>query len=164
MQILKRSLLASLILAMFVAAPVWAQETGSITGTAVDPDGAPLPGVAVTLSGRLVPTSTVYTQSNGVYRFPVLPPGADYSLTFGLEGFKMIDPACGSVIENLPLRLSESAGVQHLEPGSRRPVISPNPAKCINREHITVERHVRFRNLTRAAVAKMDAFVIARRL
>ena len=90
MRILKRSLLASLIMVMFVAAPVWAQETGSITGTVTDPDGAPLPGVAVTISGNQVPTSTVYTQSNGVYRFPVLPPSSDYVVTLGLEGFKTI--------------------------------------------------------------------------
>ena len=44
----KRSLTAGLVLAMFLAAPVWAQETGSITGVVTDPDGAPLPGVAVT--------------------------------------------------------------------------------------------------------------------
>ena len=46
----KRSLTASLVMAMFLAAPVWAQETGSISGTVTDPDGAPLPGVAVTLN------------------------------------------------------------------------------------------------------------------
>ena len=90
MRILKRSLVASLIMVMFVAAPVWAQETGSITGTVTDPDGAPLPGVAVTISGQQVPTSTVYTQANGVYRFPYLPPSSSYVVTLGLEGFKTI--------------------------------------------------------------------------
>ena len=90
MRILKRSLLASIIMAMFVAAPVWAQETGSITGTVTDPDGAPLPGVAVTISGQQVPTSTVYTQANGVYRFPVLPPSSDYSVTWCRAGLSTI--------------------------------------------------------------------------
>jgi hypothetical protein len=90
MRILKRSLVASLIMVMFVAAPVWAQETGSITGTVTDPDGAPLPGVAVTISGQQIPTSTVYTQANGVYRFPYLPPSSSYVVTLGLEGFKTI--------------------------------------------------------------------------
>ncbi len=99
MQFFKRSLIASLIMVMFVAAPIWAQETGSITGTVVDPDGAALPGVAVTIAGNQVPTSTVYTQANGVYRFPVLPPSSDYSVTFGLEGFKTI------IQEGLPVRV-----------------------------------------------------------
>ena len=99
MRIFKRSLVASLIMVMFVAAPVWAQETGSITGTVTDPDGAPLPGVAVTISGQQVPTSTIYTQANAVYRFPVLPPDGDYSVTFGLDGFKTI------IQEGLPVRV-----------------------------------------------------------
>ncbi len=99
MRFLKSSLVASLIMVMFVAAPVWAQETGSITGTVTDPDGAPLPGVAVTIAGNQVPSSTIYTQANGVYRFPVLPPSSDYSVTFGLDGFKTI------IQEGLPVRV-----------------------------------------------------------
>ena len=90
LQNLKRSLLAGLVATLLLAAPVWAQETGSISGTVTDPDGAPLPGVAVTLESVSVPTATVYTQANGVYRFPVLPPGNDYKLTFQLEGFKTV--------------------------------------------------------------------------
>jgi len=90
MRFLERALVASLVVFTLVAAPVWAQETGSITGTVTDPDGAPLPGVAVTIGGNQVPSSTVYTQANGVYRFPVLPPATDYSVTVGLEGFKTV--------------------------------------------------------------------------
>lgn len=90
MQSFKRSLVAGIIASLLLAAPVWAQETGSISGVVTDPDGAPLPGVAVTLQATLVPTSTVYTQANGVYRFPVLPADPNYVLTFTLEGFKQI--------------------------------------------------------------------------
>jgi len=90
MQFFERALATSVLMLTLVAAPVWAQETGSITGTVTDPDGAPLPGVAVTIVGNQVPASTVYTQTNGVYRFPVLPPASDYSVTVGLEGFKTI--------------------------------------------------------------------------
>ncbi len=35
-------------------------------------------------------TKTVYSQANGVYRFPLVPPAFDYNLTFQLEGFKTI--------------------------------------------------------------------------
>ncbi len=105
MRILKRSLIASLALAVFVAAPVWAQETGSISGVATDPDGAPLPGVAVTMDSSLVPSSTVYTQANGVYRYPVLPPGNDYVITFMLEGFKTI------IQEAVPVRVGGNSQV-----------------------------------------------------
>ncbi len=104
--LLKRSLTASLVLAMFLAAPVWAQETGSISGVVTDPDGAPLPGVAVTLNSVQVPESTIYTQANGVYRFPALPPGSNaYNLTFGLEGFHTI------IQEGLDVRLGANAQV-----------------------------------------------------
>jgi hypothetical protein len=96
---LYRSLLASLIVHTFLASPVLAQETGSISGVVTDPDGAPLPGVAVTLDGSLVPSSTVYTQANGVFRFPVLPPAADYSVTMELSGFKTV------INEQIPVRV-----------------------------------------------------------
>jgi len=72
------------------ANPVWAQETGSISGRLTDPSGAPLPGVAVTIDGSLIPAFSVYSQANGVYRFPAIPPGGDYSLSFGLEGFATV--------------------------------------------------------------------------
>ncbi|MFW6198180.1 MAG: carboxypeptidase regulatory-like domain-containing protein [Acidobacteriota bacterium] len=87
---LKRSLFAGLILSLLLCVPAWAQETGTITGTVSDPDGAPLPGVAVTIGGSLVPESTVYTQANGHFRFVALPPGNDYTLTFALEGFATV--------------------------------------------------------------------------
>jgi len=104
--LLKRSLTASLVLVMFLAAPVWAQETGTISGVATDPDGAPLPGVAVTLNSVQVPESTIYTQANGVYRFYALPPGSNqYNLTFSLEGFQTI------IYESLDVRLGSNAQV-----------------------------------------------------
>ena len=104
--LLKRSLTASLVMAMFLAAPVWAQETGSISGVVTDPDGAPLPGVAVTLNSVQVPESTIYTQANGVYRFPALPPGSgQYNLTFSLEGFQTI------IQEGLDVRLGANSQV-----------------------------------------------------
>ncbi len=64
--------------------------TGSMSGAVTDPDGASLPGVSVTVNSGLVPTATLYTQANGVYRFPTLPPGDDYQLTFALEGFTTV--------------------------------------------------------------------------
>lgn len=96
---LNRSLIAGIIALAFLASPVLAQETGSISGTATDPDGAPLPGVAVTLTSSLVPSSTVYTQANGGFRFPVLPAATDYVITFELSGFKTV------VNEMVPVRV-----------------------------------------------------------
>lgn len=68
---------------------IWAQTaTGSITGSATDPSGAPLANAKVTL----VNTSTgqervARTNSLGYYSFPLLPPG-HYRLVAEQAGFK----------------------------------------------------------------------------
>jgi hypothetical protein len=60
---------------------------GGITGTITDATGAVLSGVTVTISGTaLMGTRTVTSSSEGLYRFPAVPPG-DYSLLFSRQGF-----------------------------------------------------------------------------
>jgi len=77
---------AALLLAAIVAAPALAQTlTGSITGTIKDEQGAVLPGVTVTLTGKQG-TQTQVSDSNGVYRFPALEVGT-YAVTAELSGF-----------------------------------------------------------------------------
>lgn len=50
------------------------RETGAITGKAVDEQGAPLPGVSLTLSGeKLMGTRTALSDAEGDFRFPALP-------------------------------------------------------------------------------------------
>ena len=57
---------AMLLLAAIVAAPALAQSlTGSVTGSIKDEQGAVLPGVTVTLTGKQGSTTQV-TDSNGV--------------------------------------------------------------------------------------------------
>jgi hypothetical protein len=52
------------------------RETGAITGKTVDEQGAPLPGVSLTLSGeKLMGTRSTASDANGDFRFPALPPG-----------------------------------------------------------------------------------------
>jgi carboxypeptidase family protein/TonB-dependent receptor-like protein len=77
---------AALLLAAIVAAPALAQTlTGSITGTVKDEQGAVLPGVTVTLTGKQG-TQTQVTDSTGVFRFPALEVGT-YTVTAELSGF-----------------------------------------------------------------------------
>lgn len=87
----RRILLAgSLVLLLLVAAlPAQAQTTGSIRGTVVDPDGAALPGVTVTIESDalLGGTRTMVTGANGSYSFTGLPLGT-YAVVAGLEGFQ----------------------------------------------------------------------------
>jgi hypothetical protein len=67
-----------------------ASTTGSINGKVVDSSGAVLPGVTVTAaSPSLMGVQTAVTGTDGLYRFPALPPGT-YSLTFELPGFNTL--------------------------------------------------------------------------
>lgn len=69
--------------------PVLAQEqTGAIEGVITDEQGAPLPGVSVTIGGDTsVSGKVVMSNSQGRFRIPAVPPGT-YDLTAGLEGFQ----------------------------------------------------------------------------
>jgi len=67
-----------------------APTAGRITGTVVDDQGAPLPGVSVEAkSPRLVGTAATVTDTNGVYRLLALPPGT-FRITFSLQGFAAV--------------------------------------------------------------------------
>ena len=82
------ALLVTLLLTMVSAS--WAQNTGSIVGQAVDPTGAVIPGVTVTLDSEslLQPLQAVTTET-GRYRFTELPIGT-YTVTFELSGFQTV--------------------------------------------------------------------------
>ena len=75
--------LAALVLCSF---PAFAQgTTGTLSGT-VSHDGAPLPGVTVTISSDSMMGSRVaVTDVNGNYNFPSIPPG-DYTVQFDMSG------------------------------------------------------------------------------
>ncbi|HEX9698132.1 MAG TPA: carboxypeptidase-like regulatory domain-containing protein, partial [Acidobacteriota bacterium] len=74
------------------AAPAQAQfARASVAGTVADPDGAPLPGVTVTVrnedSGLI---RTAVTSGSGGYVMQGLVPGT-YTVTFALEGFRPVE-------------------------------------------------------------------------
>jgi hypothetical protein len=73
--------------------PAFAQgiQTGTIVGAASSSDGAPLPGVAVTVSSpALQGERTDTTDASGAYIFRGLPPG-DYKVSFALSGFSTVE-------------------------------------------------------------------------
>ncbi|MEP0773223.1 MAG: TonB-dependent receptor [Acidobacteriota bacterium] len=76
-----------------VAMPAMAQvQYGSVSGTVVDNQGQPLPGVVVTLSGPTMQGSrTAVTDTAGKFRFMPVPPGSDYSLKLELAGFNTVE-------------------------------------------------------------------------
>ncbi|MCH9650635.1 MAG: carboxypeptidase regulatory-like domain-containing protein [Deltaproteobacteria bacterium] len=78
--------LITLIGTFLICVPVFAQQTGSISGKVTGPDGDALPGVTVEAKGDVLPRPrTAITSETGAYRFQLLPPG-NYELSFRLDG------------------------------------------------------------------------------
>ena len=75
--------------AILCAVGAFGQTTGSLVGNATT-DGAPLPGVTVTISSpALQGTRTAVTGEGGGYTFPSLPPGT-YTIVFELSGMAKV--------------------------------------------------------------------------
>ena len=74
-----------LVLATSLTAQV---RTGNVFGKIADPDGNPLPGVTVTLTGAYTAPLTSITSAEGNFRFLSLPAASDYTIKAELEGFK----------------------------------------------------------------------------
>ena len=82
---LRSLLFLSLVL---FAIPLFAQQTGSISGKVTASDGSALPGVTVEARSDVLPGPRVtVTGANGEYRLRALPPGS-YTLKFDLSGMK----------------------------------------------------------------------------
>jgi len=72
--LLRLTLLCSLCFGL--AVPAWADETGSVSGTVFDPNGSPVVGATVRVSGDRLPAGrSVVTGQNGQYNFLRLLPG-----------------------------------------------------------------------------------------
>ncbi len=63
------------------------QNFGEVVGRVIDPQGAILPGVTITITGpAMMGARTAVTNEHGTYRFPAVPSGS-YKVTFELPGF-----------------------------------------------------------------------------
>ena len=81
-----RSLCLVVGIAALVAPLAFAQTTGSVSGVVRDSNGAPLPGVLVSISGPQMPLArTVTTRNDGAFGFSNLIPGT-YQLKAELQG------------------------------------------------------------------------------
>jgi hypothetical protein len=71
-----------------LASPLFAQQTGAISGTVKATDGSLLPGATVEARSDVLPgPRATVTGANGEYRLPALPPGS-YTVTFNLSGMQ----------------------------------------------------------------------------
>src|SRR2546430_2390085 len=74
-----------------LAACVFAQSSGSISGLVKDSKGGMIPGATVRVDDRAEAVSqTTHTGGEGTFVFPQLPPGA-YTITVEMPGFKKIE-------------------------------------------------------------------------
>jgi len=82
-----------LLLSVFLTAGLGFTQTrtGTIRGIVKDEGGEPLPGVTVEVRAEaLMGKRTMTTDAQGGFRFPALPIGKDYELTFTLQGFQTL--------------------------------------------------------------------------
>jgi hypothetical protein len=105
---------AALMLALMFALPAGAQETrGSIEGVVKDTTGAVLPGATVEAKSAAGGTLTSVTDTNGLYRFPVLDPGR-YDLTVTLSGFTQTKGTPVSVVVGQVLKVDVAMSIAGL--------------------------------------------------
>ncbi len=109
----KTAILVALVL--LAAVPAFAQQSGTITGTATDEQGAVLPGVTVTVSSPalIAPRSTT-TGAGGSYSHPALPPG-EYSVSFALSGFQTVVQEGVRLSVARTLEVNASMGISGVE-------------------------------------------------
>ena len=127
---MRRTSTLLLVAFAFVSLHVFAQSqatTGVIEGTVVDPSGAVLPGVTVTLRN----TATNYSQSpvtdgSGFYRGVLLPLGP-YEVKATLEGFapqtvKGLDLGVGQTL-TVPIKMSQTTASEQIVVSAQAPLI-----------------------------------------
>jgi len=87
-------------------------RAGTITGRIVDNQGKPLPNVTVTLSGPSIGSMKTVTNETGIFRYPAIYPGREYSVKAERIDFKTANRTNIIVMigENTPVNLT-------LEPG-----------------------------------------------
>lgn len=109
-------------------------QTGNIYGKIVDPDGNPLPGVTITLSGRLISPMTTVTSSEGMFRFLRLDPARDYTIKAELTGFKTL------VRENIVVTVNATTELNLvMEPGGlEETIIVTAPLPVVETKKLSV--------------------------
>ena len=106
-----RLFVAAAALSLLSVSGLIAQNRGTITGTVVDDQGTPLPGVAVELTGP--DTRKTVSDARGRFSFGLLAPGA-YQIRFRLAGFNDVVQAA-TVQAGATARLTARMAVASLQ-------------------------------------------------
>ena len=105
-KLLTLAVFAFTMLVFAATASAQTSSTGTVEGVVLDPNGARVPNVSVTLSGpNMIRSQTVSTDENGVFRFTFVPPGRYVVTTVETSGF------AGHKQENVEVNLSRTTTV-----------------------------------------------------
>ena len=106
---------AGVLLALLLAAPAAAQNSGIIAGTVKDAQGGALPGVTLSLRNtESGVTRTAVSEGDGAYRLAGLPPGP-YVLAAELQGFANTEVRDLTITIGLTLQRDVTMGLQTLQ-------------------------------------------------
>ncbi|MGA2360456.1 MAG: carboxypeptidase-like regulatory domain-containing protein [Terriglobales bacterium] len=114
MRFLVRYFVVALLCTTFLRSQT--RTTGDLSGVATDPSGAMVPNATITLTHKSTGTTqTSTTDSEGSYRFALLPPG-EYSATAARAGFQTITKTVqvslgGSLTANFQFKVVSSTEV-----------------------------------------------------
>jgi hypothetical protein len=115
--------------------PVYAQDSGRLYGQVLDPSGAMLPGILLTLTqgNRMIDT---HSGNDGIYNFQQVPEGT-YALTVEAPGFEFprahLSIVAGHArVLNLHLTVASSRCLSAREKSTLRELL----AKLADRNHI----------------------------
>ncbi len=116
-----------LLLLLLTAMAAFAQFSGSIQGTVVDPSGAVVGNAKLTLTNKATQvTSETTTDSNGTYRFPSLAPGS-YTITATAAGFNKTEVSTDletSQNLNVPVSLQLAGSSQSVQVTAESPIVN----------------------------------------
>ena len=127
-------LLIAFLACTLAAGALMAQTTrGDIQGRVVDDAGVALPGVTVTIkSDALIGQQSTVSDTNGAYKFLVLPPG-DYTVTFSLAGFQT------HAMENINVNIGSTTRVDaNMTSAFTDEVVVTSEAPLVNTTNATV--------------------------
>ena len=146
--------LALVMLAILAIPGVMAQSSGTsgLTGTITDPSGAAIPNVSVTLTSNATgQTRTTTSDSDGTYKFALLPPG-DYKVRFAVSGFKT------SEVASITLNVTETPALNRtLEIGAQTEEVTVQAAaEALQTESSTLGTVVSSQSINDAPLASRN--------
>jgi hypothetical protein len=95
---------------------LWAQAPGSLTGQVLDPSGAAIPGVSITVSGPNDTVKVAQSNSDGGYSVAGLPPGK-YTVRASSPGFTLFEATAdlpGGRASTLDIKLTVEVSKQEV--------------------------------------------------